>query len=79
MQNFFLSLDGGQSNSYAINETFWDLVVRLSIRLCLLSWISLRLIALLIYLLKGLCSPSLEIRGQIVCQELTRPWHWWIG
>ena len=55
-----------------------DLVVRLSIRLCLLFRISLRLITLWIYLLKGLRSPGLEIRGQIVCQELIGPWHRWI-
>ena len=56
-----------------------DLVVRLSIRLCLLFRISLRLITLWIYLLKGFRSPGLETRGQIVCQELIEPWHRWIG
>ena len=38
-----------------------DLVARLSVWLCLHSWISLRLITLLIYPLKGLCAPGLEI------------------
>ena len=28
--------------------------------------------------LEGLRSLGLEIRGQIVCQELIEPWHWWI-
>ena len=55
-----------------------DLVVRLLVQLCLLFQISLRLSTLWIYPLKGLRSPGLEIRGQIVCQELIEPWHWWI-
>ena len=46
---------------------------RLSVRLCLRFQISLRLITLWIYHLKGLLSPGLEIRGQIVCQVLTGP------
>ena len=40
-----------------------DLVVRHSIQLCLLFRISLRLINLWIYPLKGLLSPGLEIQG----------------
>ena len=31
------------------------------------------------YLLKGLHLLGLGIRGQIVCQELIKPWHQWSG
>ena len=56
-----------------------DLVVRLLVRQCLLFQTSLRLITLWTYPLKGLRLLGLEIRGQILCQELIEPWHWWIG
>ena len=56
-----------------------DLVVRLLVWLCLLSQTSSRLITLWTYLLKGLRLLGLEIRGQIVCQELIESWHRWIG
>ena len=55
-----------------------DLVMRLLVRLCLLFQTSLRLITLWTYPLKGLRLLGLEIRGQIVCQELIEPWHRWI-
>ena len=50
-----------------------NLVVRLLVQLCLRFQISLRLIILWIYHLKGLHSLGLEIQGQIECQELTGP------
>ena len=54
-----------------------DLVVTLLVQLCLLFQTSLRLITLWTYLLKGLRLLGLEIQGQIVCQELIKPWHQW--
>ena len=56
-----------------------DLVVRLLVRLCFLFQTSLRLITLWTYPLKGLRLLGLEIRGQIVCQELIEPRHRWLG
>ena len=55
-----------------------DLVVRLLVWLCLLFQTSLRLIILWTYPFKGLRLLGLEIRGQIVRQELIEPWHRWI-